>query len=436
MDGTVRRRSVTRLRQLLEGLRQRSEVYGVLDYGLASLATFLVGLFAAGTLSPRELGVYALCFRAVFLGGVVPSHGVFLPAENLLVTLPLPRRMGALRHTLRLGVPAALTSALLVVLWVFLAPPDAPREALVALTVTGIGAAFFSPLQDHVRRMLHLSGASRVSAFVSLVQFVVVAATLLGARALHVTVWWVPFGALALANLASMLAGIVLHRPRERVEEAAAILRRDEIRRSGRWLVMLALLDAAAVFAVAALVANIAGSSDLGYAEAARIAAHPMMVLAWGLSAVLGPRSLRAAREGEAEQATTIRRTFGAILMIAGVVSLAMFALPWWGNPMVWLLPTAYVVPGLVGLSILAYLANGLGYPMWSELLGGRKERAIAHAELLGGGVRIIVAATAAATRAYAVPLSLLGFGITRWLAFARARKAIYHGARPRELGA
>ncbi len=49
---------------------------------------------------------------------------------------------------------------------------------------------------------------------------------------------------------------------------------------------------------------------------------------------------------------------------------------------MAWLLPNAYAIPGLAGLSILAYLANGFGYPFWSELLGGRRERLIAKAEI------------------------------------------------------
>jgi hypothetical protein len=186
------------------------------------------------------------------------------------------------------------------------------------------------------------------------------------------------------------------------------------------------LLDAGTTFAVAAVVAHVAGASALGFAEAARIAAHPVMVLAWGLSAVLGPRSVRAAREREAVQAQKIRRTFVGILGTAGAASLILLTVNWWGNPMALLLPTAYVIPGLAGLSILAYLANGLAYPLWSELLGGRRERTIADAELKGALVRTLLAGSAGFTRAYAVPLSLLGFGLTRWLVFYRARNLIY----------
>jgi O-antigen/teichoic acid export membrane protein len=224
----------------------------------------------------------------------------------------------------------------------------------------------------------------------------------------------------------SLAVGVVVGGRRVPVAEAPSNLRREEIRRSGRWLVSLALLDAASVFAVAALVAQIAGPSALGYAEAARIAAHPVMVLAWGLSAVLGPGSVRAARERQADVARKIGRRFAGILAAAGVLSLLLLSTNWWGNPMARLLPTAYVMPGLAGLSIVAYLANGLGLPLWSELLGGRKERKIAEAELKGSLVRLVLAGTAVLTRAYAVPLSLLGFGLTRWVAFHRVRHLAY----------
>jgi O-antigen/teichoic acid export membrane protein len=397
-----------------------------LDYGLSSLATFLVGLFAARALDPAALGVYALCFRAVFLGGIVPSHGFFIPAENLVVSLPMTQRLGLMRHTLRRGAPTALASALAVSLWVLLAPPSVPRGALTALTATGVAAAFLSPVQDHVRRMLHLSGASRIAAVVSIVQLGAVAAAILFCRVAEIAIWWVPLGALAFANLTSLSVGLTHAILRGRPTDVPIVLRPEEIRRSGRWLVMLGLLDAGTTFAVAAVVARIAGAAALGYAEAARIAANPVMVLAWGLSAVLGPRSVRAGRERNAEDARQISRTFAAILAAAGAASLTVFTADWWGNPMAWLLPNAYVIPGLAGLSILAYLANGFGYPFWSELLGGRLERLIAKAEIKANVLRTLIASSAGFTHAYAVPLSLLGFGVARWFGLHRVRMTMY----------
>jgi hypothetical protein len=293
-----------------------------------------------------------------------------------------------------------------------------PGAALTGLTITGVAAAFASPVQDHVRRMLHLSGASQIAALVSTVQFGVVVGALILCGAAQVSIWWVPLGTLAVANLVSLAVGArhaMRHAPRT---GTSAVLSRDEIRRSGRWLVLLGVLDAGAIFLVAALVARIAGAAALGYAEAARIAANPVLVLAWGLSAVLRARSVRAGRELNAEQARQISRTFAAIMSLAGAASLTLFTTNWWGNPMGWLLPNAYVIPGLVGLSILAYLANGLSFPYWWELVGARLERSIAKAEIKANVLRTVLAATAVMIHAYAVPLSLLGFGIGRWVGF------------------
>jgi O-antigen/teichoic acid export membrane protein len=331
-----------------------------------------------------------------------------------------------MRHTLRLGCPAALASAMAVSLWVLLAPSAVPSGALVALTATGVAAAFLSPVQDHVRRMLHLSGASRIAAVVSVVQFVAVAGALLFFGLTKVAAWWVPFGALAFANLVSLSVGVRYARLSQVAAGATAALRREEIRRSGRWLVVLALLDAGTAFIVVAIVARIAGVAAVGYAEAARIVAQPVMVLTWGLSAVLGPRSVRAGRELHAEQAKQISRRFTRILAVAGAVGLTIFTFDWWGNPMAWLLPTAYALPGLAGLSILAYLANGFGYPFWSELIGGRLEKSMVKADIKANVLRTLLAGSAAFTHAYAVPLSLLCFSVARWLGFQQVRVVMY----------
>src|SRR5438093_6440330 len=145
-----------------------------------------------------------------------------------------------------------------------LAPPSARRGALVALSATGVAAAFFSPVQDHVRRMLHLSGASRVAAVVSAVQFVAVAAAILFSEIAGFATWWVPLGALAFANFASLCVG-VRHASHSGAHTAApTVLRPEEIRRSGRWLVLLGLLDAGTIFVVAAVVARVAGPAALG----------------------------------------------------------------------------------------------------------------------------------------------------------------------------
>jgi O-antigen/teichoic acid export membrane protein len=406
----------------------RPEFFGVLDVGLASLATFLVGLYAARVLAPTELGAYALCFRALFLAGVVSSHGLFWPAESLVAMSATTQRLRLLGRTLKLGLPPAFIAAVATSLWVFFAPSGLPGGALTGLTVTAVATAFLSPVQDHVRRMLHVGGVSQVAAAVSGVQLASIATALLACRDLGIGKWWVPLGSLAFGNLVSLVVGLVWVRATMPPALGTALdaLPLFDIWQLGRWLLLLALLEAGSAFLAAATVAEISGAAALGYAEAARVVAQPVMVFAWGLSGVLGPRSVRAGSERDAGQGHRIERSFVLILTLAGVTSLGLLSLDWWGNPMAWLLPKAYVLPGLVALSIVAHLALGAAYSPRSELIGGGRAASMAKVDLGAGVLRTLVGASATWFNAYAVPLSLLGYGVAQSLGYRRLRQVLY----------
>lgn len=406
--------AVTGRRLWLSLTGRRRELFGVIDAGLGSLATFLVGLFAARALSPAELGAYALCFSAVFLVGIVPSQGYFFPAENVLVSLPQAERLGAMRATLGVGMWPALMSGVALVGWLAFAPAALVYDALMPLTVTAMAAAFLSPVQDHVRRMLHLGGKSRSAVAVSSVQIAAVVTALLVCVAARVPKWWIPFGALAFANGASALTGVWLARRSNPPSLDVPTLRRGEVRRSGRWLAFLGLLEAGMAFAAAAIVTHLASAAALGYAETCRLVAQPLTVVAWGLLAVLGPHSIRAGQDLQPAQARRVSRTFIGAMALVGITSLAVFGPAWRGNPMTWLLPNAYVVRGLVVLSILAGLANAVLHTFRLELIGGRQESAIAIIEIKANVVRAVVASSAAILHAYALPLSLLALAVAR----------------------
>lgn len=399
------------------------------DAGLSSGATFLVGLFAARTFAPQELGAYALCFSAVFLVGIVPSQGYFVPTENLLVGLPQPDRLGLLRSTIRGGLASALTAAIAVTLWLPFAPAT-PSGALAALTLSAGATAFLSPVQDHVRRMLHLGGRSGRAAAVSGVQVAAVVAALVVSVVTGLAKWWVPFGALAFANGVSAVVGFGLAGGAPAGATAPRV-RWTDSRRSGRWLAFLGLLDAATAFVAAAIVTKLAGPAALGYAEMGRVIAQPLTVAAWGLSAVLGPRSVRAGQDLRIDEARRVSRSFAISMAVAGLALLAAFGPTWQGNPMTWLLPNAYVVKGLVVLSILAGLVNAMVFPFRSELIGARRERSIAAMELKANAVRALIATTALRSHAYAIPASLLGYGLFRWLGYRRLVAILYRGPLP-----
>lgn len=416
-------------RQLLGRLAaKRTELFGVMDAGLGSFATFLVGLFAARALGPTELGAYALCFSAVFLVGILPTQGYFLPTENLLVALPNADRLSVLRSTIKGGIWTALVSGLAVIGWLLFAPGEIPYDALLPLTATAVAAAFVSPLQDHVRRMLHLGGASRSAVVVSSIQIAAVLTALLVCVVGRIPKWWAPFGALAFANGVSALTGMWLAgalKPRSR---RVPRLHWNEVRRSGRWLAFLGLLDASMAFAAAALVAHLASPAALGYAETCRLVAQPLTVVAWGLLAVLGPHAVKAGQNLEPVQARRVSRTFIGAVVLVGVISLAIFGPAWSGNPMTWLLPNAYVVKGLVVLSILAGLANAVLHTFRLELIGARQESAIAIMEIKANVARALVAASAVVLHAYALPLSLLALALARSRGYHRLVTGMYGG--------
>src|SRR3954451_3806241 len=122
----------------------------------------------------------------------------------------------------------------------------------------------------------------------------------------------------------------------------------------------MGFFDASMAFAASAIVAHLASPAALGYAEASRLVAQPITVAAWGLLAVHGPHSVKAGQNLEADQARRVSRTFIGTIAVVGIPSLALFGPVWPGNPMTWLLPNAYVVHGLVIVSIVAGLANAV----------------------------------------------------------------------------
>jgi len=124
----------------------------------------------------------------------------------------------------------------------------------------------------------------------------------------HVSSSWVPFGALALGNTASLAAGLVLARGHHADQSGRARLRPGALVHSGRWLLIVALLPTGAALISAAFVVHLAGSAAMGFAEAGRVFGQPPWVLSMGLAAVLGPRSMRAAQQGRLDEARVVSR--------------------------------------------------------------------------------------------------------------------------------
>lgn len=410
---------------------RRDMLAGLLDAGFASLATFAIGIYAVRVLDPTALGGYALAYQAIFLVGIIPANLVFVPVEIRVVEHPPAHRLGHLRRALVLGTGPSLLSALAILLWIPIAPPEIPSTAVVALTVTAIATAALSPMQDHVRRMLHSGGESWTAATVSGAQLAASGAALAFLHFSEVHPTWIPFGALAIANACSLLVGLVgARRVARPIDAEAPEYRFLELARAGSWLVGGGLLNPATGFVSAALVSRLASAAALGYAEAARVVAQPVWVLAVGISSVLGPRSMEAAQAGRQDQAKSVRRGYLLPVLGFGALNLAWFGSDWVLNPLSWLLPAAYAVPWLVAASILAQVLSATIFPYRSELLGARKEATYTRIEVVASVVRTAVSASASILRAFAIPLGVLAVWIVRWFAIRRALVPIYREER------
>lgn len=196
---------------------------------------------------------------------------------------------------------------------------------------------------------------------------------------------------------------------------------------------MLELVPTGATFLAATMVTHLAGPVALGHAEAARIVAQPLLVIAMGLSAVLGPRSLEAGAARDREEARRFSRPFTFLLGCAGLAYSAVTITAWWGNPLGALIPKAYAVPGLVTATVLAHVATGMGYPFRAELLGARRLQRLPQMAMIAGLLQCAVAGLAAWLGAFARPVSTTVGSVTLWLGYWRYRRMVYTSVPARE---
>jgi hypothetical protein len=338
---------------------------------------------------------------------VVPAQLLFIPAETAAASVPAGERAGLSTRWLRPGLAIGVLAAALLPAWIVAAPAGIPRAAALALTATGAACALISPVQDHLRRMLHVAGRSPGAAGVSLVHLVVVVVTIAAGWGTGVGAGWIPFGALALGNVVSLAAALWMLRGAGRDGHGRPELQARVLFAQGRWLVLASVIGPASAFVGVNLVGHLAGAASLGLAEAARVIGAPVIVLATGLSAVLGPRAARAAREQRPDEAGRLARRFHAIVLAGGVAYLAIAGFAWALNPLAPLVPRAFVVPGLAAAAIAAATAQGGIYARRYEIIGLGQSKSIARIDMMGAALRVAISASAVFVGAFAIPLAL-----------------------------
>jgi hypothetical protein len=407
---------------------------GVLDSGMAALATFVMGLYAVRVLDATSLGAYALVFSAFATLMEVPARLILLPAEIDAAKRPREERLGVLASSLRQGTVVAVPASGFVAVAALTIPAEVAGSVVAPLIITAMAATAISPLQDHIRKMLHIGRRSWGAALVSGIQLATMIAVLAIATVAGVPEGWRPFGALAIANVASSCAGLVvwfLARP-SRVSDPVPVA---ILVRSGRWLLVGGVAPGVGGFGAASLVANLLSAQALGYAEAARILARPVAMLSQGVKAVLGPSLVRAGSRRDPGAGDRLSREYVTIVGGLGVLYLLVAGWPWPWNPFHLLMPHAYVIPGLAAATIAVYIADRVaGAGAGLQLLGAGRERSLALGETVASIGRVMGGATAPVTSSFAVPLGYLVMSIIRksWVRYLLRR--LYAQASKRDM--
>ncbi len=388
---------------------------GVFDSGLASLATFAIGIVAVNLFDDVDRGVYAVFFTAFTAGALLANELIFTPAEVGAVEHSLDVRLSLVPRSLLLGLaPCLIASVAASLVATAVTLRYGSDDLIVGLALTSAVAALLSPMQDHVRRMLHIASRSWVAASVSLVQLIVAICALTAGVVLDVPVAWLPFGALSVANAVSLSVGLALVSARI-AERAPTQQHFRELTSKGVWFALSAGAPAFSGFATAAIIVWLASPEDLGYAESARVVAQPIFVIAIGLKSVLHPRSIRAAMDVDRQGAQRTNRLYVGLMSLVTVAYMSIVGWDWMLNPMAALVPSAYVLGGLVALTILANSLNSAWLLQTSELAGAGRERSLAGISWAASTASSAIALTAGVTGAYARSLGSAASAVVRY---------------------
>lgn len=399
---------------------------GVIDAAMSSLATFIAALVAANLLDDADLGVYAVFYTAFNFGQVIANNLVYIPAEVVAVAWPVEDRLRIIRQSMPLALGPSLAGAMAIGVASLITIQIAEAGLVVPLTLTAGVTTFLWPTQDHVRRTLHIAHKSWAAAAVSITQLLAVVGSIVVLTATDTPRVWIPYGSLAIANAVSLIVGLGLARMSLPAGTAPERIHMRSLSQSGSWLLVGVATPTITAFAGASIITFVAGPEILGFAEAARIAAVPVLVLGTGLGYVLGPKVMTAALAGNRSVSRTNHLRFDAIVIAAAVGYAAIAGWDWAGNPMAALIPKAFEIAWLVPATIGANILMAALVLVLQELVAARRARVIAMVSLISAPFQLAAAATAGVTQAFARPLSLaVGNGI-RLYGNARSISRIY----------
>jgi hypothetical protein len=393
---------------------------GIVDASLSSLATFAAGLAAVRWFDPAELGSYSVIFSAFLVGTLLPTELTYTPIQVSMIKLVAQQRLGGIVQSLGKGVQPALLGAIIVLVAFSVIWWPSKSSAEVALALTGVALTLISPMQDHLRRGLHIAERSWMAAVMSGVQLVAVVGFLLVTLSMGLDRSWAPLGSLAVANIISLCFGLFLSREAWRVRPDA-----PPVTVSGRWLAASSLSAFGGTLVASLVMTVVAGPEIVGFAEAARVAAQPVLVVTTGVTAALASRHLRAAHTVDRAAAKRVNQSFFLVIGVAGMAYLAIAGFAWSLNPLFLLIPTAYEVPLLIPVTILSNLA--LGFTSFrDQLIASNKEVPMAKVDISSLVIPTIVATTAGVTGAFARPFGIIGQNVYRTIRYRTIWRTVF----------
>jgi O-antigen/teichoic acid export membrane protein len=286
------------------------------------MATFLVSLLAVHELAPTDLGVYALAFTAFLFIATIPAALIFIPSEAAAIAAAEGAgRLGVLRRSIPTGAAVAALATAFGTAAMLAIPIDASWNARIGMAGGLLLLGLTSPIQDHLRRMLHAATHSWAAASVSVVQLgtvIVLAAAVLLAGLGHSA--WAPFTILGLANLISLLVAVVFSRQALHGVTPYIGFTLRRILGVGGWLLSSQLAGAALGFALVAIVGSFSGSKAIGFGEAARTLTQPPTVLIVGLLSVIGPEVQSSAARGNIHRVRSLQIAFALPVLVMSCI--------------------------------------------------------------------------------------------------------------------
>jgi hypothetical protein len=385
----------------LQPLRQKLPA-GIADASLSSLGTFAAGLAAVRWLEPADLGVYSVMFAAFLVATLLPIETTFTPIQVSLMGFDRGARMGGIIRSLPKGLRPSFLSWLFILgagalIWMRTDP-----EVVTDLAVTAAILAIVSPMQDHVRRGFHISERSWAATSMSGLQLVAVVATLFVIRAAEVEPVWAPLGSLVVGNSLSLALGLLIARVEARSHTSS-----QPVTVSGRWLAASSITAFGGSLAASVVMTLVAGPEIVGFAEAARTVAQPVLVVATGISAALASRNLRAAASRDRGLASQANRVYYGAVSATGLIYLLVAGFPWSFNPFSGLIPAAYAVGLLIPVTILSNLLLAGLAPLRDQLIASNLEVPMAKADIASLSIPVAVATTALLLGSFARPVGI-----------------------------